>query len=139
MEIHYIDHISVEDYNRLRHSAGWSLIPARQAQLGLDNTSFQVVALDGTVPVGMARILWDGGYQALLADVVVHPDYQGSGIGRNMVQQIIDYLRSQIQSGERVLLNLAAAKDKEPFYQKLGFDLRPNEDHGAGMTQWLTK
>ena len=36
-----------------------------------------------------------------------------------------------------VNLNLNSAKGKEPFYAKLGFVERPNEDAGAGMNQWL--
>jgi hypothetical protein len=30
-----------------------------------------------------------------------------------------------------------AAKGKEPFYEKFGFLLRPNEKTGAGMDQWF--
>ena len=32
---------------------------------------------------------------------------------------------------------ITARKGKEPFYAKLGFVERPNEEAGAGMNQWL--
>ena len=33
--------------------------------------------------------LWDKGYIAYLADVIVNPEYQGQGIGKKMVQEWI--------------------------------------------------
>ncbi len=95
--------------------------------------------MDGNQTVGMARILWDGGYTAYLADVIVQPDYQGKHIGYEMVGKIVDYLKSQMESGDTIMLNLQAAKGKESFYLKLGFDVRPNDHQGSGMSQWLTK
>lgn len=35
------------------------------------------------------------------------------------------------------MVNLMAAKGKEPFYKKFGFIERPNDKHGAGMIQYL--
>lgn len=139
MEIKYVNYISVEDYTRLRDLVGFGRIPLRQAAIGLQNTAYQVAAMDGEKTVGMARILWDGGYTAYLADVVVDPDYQGCHIGCEMVENIIRFLRSHLEPGEKVMLSLGAAKQKEPFYLKLGFQNRPNENQGAGMSQWLTK
>ncbi len=139
MEIQYIHSISEEDYNRLRKAVGWSEIPSRQAAAGLKNTTFQVVAIHENMPIGMARVNWDGGYAALISDVVVQPEYQGRGIGKVMLNQIIDYLYSSIEPGERIMMNLLAAKDKELFYKKFGFEERPDESHGAGMSQWIIK
>lgn len=139
MEIQYINSISEEDYNRLRKAVGWSEIPRRQAQTGLNNTTFQVVAIHDDAPIGMARVNWDGGYVAFISDVVVQPEYQGCGIGKVMLTRIMDYLHNSMEPGDRIMVNLLAAKDKEPFYKKYGFDERPNESHGAGMAQWITK
>lgn len=139
MDIKYVNRISSEDYTQLRDSVGFSQIPLRQTIIGLKNTAYQVAAVDGNRTVGMARILWDGGYTAFLADVIVHPDYQGKHIGYEMVQNILDFLQSQMKPGDRILISLGAAKNKEPFYLKLGFLERPNEQQGSGMSQWLSK
>lgn len=40
--------------------------------------------------VGFARALSDGVAIAYLADVYVHPDHQGRGLGRAIVQRMID-------------------------------------------------
>lgn len=42
-----------------------------------------------------------------------------------------------MKPGYKVKLNLNSAKGKEPFYEKFGFKIRPNEECGAGMDQWL--
>jgi hypothetical protein len=36
------------------------------------------------------------------------------------------------------MINLMAARGKEGFYKKFGFIERPNDEKGAGMSQWAT-
>ena len=79
MEIEYQNHITVEEYNTLRQSVGWNRIEAEQAQTGLSNSTYQVKAVHGEEVVGMARLISDGGYVVLIAEVIVRPDYQGKG------------------------------------------------------------
>lgn len=133
MEIHYENHISAADFSRLRELVGMRKIPDRQVRVGLKNTAYQVAALDGETPVGMARILWDGGYTAYLADVVVDPAYQKQGIGRAMLDRIFAHIRSGMEPGETVTVHLTARKGKEPFYLRLGFHEIPDEATGSGM------
>ena len=139
MAIEYVGHLSAGDYLLLRKSVGFREMPRHQAETGLHNTPYLVAAVDGGRTVGMARILWDGGYAVLLTDVVVHPDYQGKRIGAKLIGKILDYLRSQMEPGDKIMISLEAAQGKEQFYRKLGFEERPNEHQGAGMTQLLTK
>ncbi len=42
-----------------------------------------------------------------------------------------------MKPGYKVKLTLNSAKGKEAFYEKFGFRVRPNEDAGPGMDQWL--
>jgi hypothetical protein len=37
------------------------------------------------------------------------------------------------------MICLLAAKGKEEFYKKFGFEERPNEKSGSGMSQWVKK
>jgi GNAT superfamily N-acetyltransferase len=139
MNIEYSNQISEIEYNSLRESVGWDAISFRQAQTGLKNTTFQVAAKNEGKPVGMARLISDGGYVRYIADVVVLPAYQGYAIGKTMVGMIMDYIKSELEDGERVLVFLMAAKGKEPFYKQFGFGERPNDEYGAGMSQFITK
>lgn len=93
--------------------------------------------LHGNERDGPFILLWDGGYIAFLSDVIVIPEYQGQGIGRKLVEASIQKLKEGMKTGYKVKLALNAAKGKGPFYEKFGFKVRPNEDAGPGMNQWV--
>jgi len=82
----------------------------------LENTDYHFSAWDGQRLVGFARVLTDRVYRATLWDVVVHPDYQGKGVGDEMMNKILAHpVLSKI---EKFWLN---TKDKFGFYEKFGF------------------
>ena len=56
----------------------------------------------------------DGEYQAVIYDVVVLPQYQGRGVGKLIMESIIDKL--PVTS-----IILFAVPGKETFYEKFGF------------------
>lgn len=66
-------------------------------------------------------------------------EYRGQGIGRKLVESCIEKLKSDMKPGYKVKMTLNSAKGKEPFYEKFGFRVRPNEDAGPGMDQWFMK
>jgi GNAT superfamily N-acetyltransferase len=135
--IEYVNKISLADYTGLRHSVGWSAVEDAQAKIGIDNSFFLVVAMAQGRAVGMTRVVSDGGYFMLIVDVVVHPDYQGKGIGYEMMAQVMAHIHAYLQPGQSAMVNLMAAKGKEPFYEKFGFIERPNDKLGAGMVQTI--
>jgi GNAT superfamily N-acetyltransferase len=98
-----------------------------------------IVAYDGEEAVGMARLLHDGGFQAFIVDVVVMPEYQRMGIGKEMINSIIDYIYSHLDEGEIIYVGLMSAKGKEEFYEQFGFTQRPNDSLGSGMTQKIIR
>lgn len=139
MNVEYTNYIDVSDYNFLRKSMGWNEISAAKAQKGLDNSAHIVVAkLDGKT-IGMARVISDGGYFYAVADVIVLQDYQKKGIGKRMMNEIMDFIHANIEAGDTVFVFLMAANGKEPFYNQFGFITRPDVDAGAGMSQYISK
>ena len=137
--IKYTDGISAEEYMELRRLVGWMEFPLEEAENCVKN-AYMVLAVrdENDRAIGVVRLLWDGGYVAFLSDVIVVPEYQGQGIGRTLVNAVIKRIKADMKPGFKVKLNLNAAKGKEPFYEKFGFKIRPNDDCGAGMNQWLT-
>lgn len=134
----YQDYISVEDYNRLRSSVGWNRIKSERAEKGLAN-SVCFVAYEDETAIGLARLITDGGYVAAIYDVIVQPEYQKKGIGKALMNLVMEYISNTLEEGENQMICLFAAKGKEAFYKKYGFQERPNETLGAGMTQWVKK
>jgi 8-oxo-dGTP pyrophosphatase MutT (NUDIX family)/GNAT superfamily N-acetyltransferase len=139
LNIIYDHELKVSDYNNLRALVGWGMLPETQALAGLSRSDFVIAAKDGKRTVGMSRVLTDGGCVALILDVVVHPEYQGKGIGRTLMQSVMNYINDNMAQGEESHICLMAAKGKEDFYKKFGFEERPNDNRGAGMTQWIKK
>ena len=132
----YCNILSAKEYCELRSAVAWKPIPEDQAQSGLDHSDFVVACRDGETIVGCARIFWDKGYIAYLADVMVKPAYQRQGIGKRLVDECISYIDCQLKEGWRIKIVIVSAKGKEPFYERFGFEVRPNENDGAGMQLW---
>lgn len=124
--------LSYDDYCRLRESVGWINFSEQQTRLALSSSLYTVTAFEGKQAVGMGRVFGDGIYYTI-ADVVVHPDYQGQHVGSCIIEKILDHVGRQVPSGSRCTVMLIAASGKEGFYEKLGFNRLPSEDTGAGM------
>ena len=135
--IRYVDYITAEEYMSLRKMVGWVQFPLEEAQICIDNAYMVLCVRDDDKAIGVVRLLWDGGYIAFLSDVRVDPEYQGQGIGRKLVESCIERLKKDMKPGYKVKLTLNSAKGKEPFYEKFGFRVRPNEDAGPAMDQWF--
>ena len=133
----YSNELSAIDYCKLRTAVEWPDIALDQAQSGLDNSDFIIACKDDSETVGCARIFWDKGYIAYLADVMVDPNYQGQGIGKRLVLKCKDFIKSRLKEGWRVKIVIVSSKGREPFYKKLGFTSRPNDNAGAGMDIWI--
>lgn len=118
--------VSTEDIKRL-----WDKIPFSRGRdpetirLAILGTDLFVHAWDGHRLIGTARVLTDGAYYATLWDVIVDPDYQSQGLGKLLMHHAVEPFLERGFS----FIALFAAKDKEGFYEKLGF-----KPHGRGMT-----
>lgn len=64
--------------------------------------------------VGLARVLTDGSTTSYLCDLAVEPDVQGAGVGKRLIDEILDRCK-----GTELILrdsNLSSG-----FYDRLGF------------------
>ena len=75
-----------------------------------------VTVWDGDRMVGFTRGTSDGVFRATIWDVVIHPDYQGLGLGRKMVETLISHPR--MCRVERVYL---MTTHQQKFYERIGF------------------
>ena len=73
-----------------------------------------------------------------ITNIAVLESARGRGIGRKLVETVIQRIKDDMKPGYKVKLTLNSSKGKEPFYEKFGFRERPNEEAGAAMDQWLT-
>lgn len=129
--------ITPAEYMSMRKAVEWGEFPLEQAQAGLDNSYVWCFRDEGR-PVAVGRVIWDHGYVIYIADIIVIPEYQGQGLGRELMEHVMAFIRSELKPGYRFMVSLSAAKGKEDFYKKFGFSVRPNDDVGPGMYQWFS-
>lgn len=79
------------------------------------NSLFRVLVREQGALVGAGRALADGIDCAYLCDIALLPTHQGSGLGRAIVQRLLD----QVQGHRKIILY--AVPGKEGFYRALGF------------------
>jgi ribosomal protein S18 acetylase RimI-like enzyme len=103
---------------------GWVELPHRDAALieaaSRTSTWFTARDDDGSL-VGICRLLDDGGLHASVWDVIVRPDRQRNGIGRDLVRMALD------RAADRRLVVLVSTPAALPFFEALGF---AGESHG---------
>ena len=93
---------------------------------------------EGTA-VAMGRLVGDGAMYWYIQDMAVLPEYQGKGIGKSIVERLLQHVYSCTPNGTFTTVGLMAAQGKEGFYEKLGFQAMPNAGSGAGMTRYIEK
>ncbi len=79
-----------------------------------ENASFVLSAWHGKRLVGVARVMTDGVLFSYLCDLAVEPDVQGVGIGRALIDGVLERCK-----GTELLLRDSDMSVR--FYEKLGF------------------
>ena len=132
-----INELSPDLYLCLYRSVGWDAPGLDQIEKALEGSLATFCACDGDMPVGMARLMGDGGMSFYIKDFAVLPDYQGQGVGRALMNAMESWIEKQLQPGWAVSLELISSKGKESFYAKFGFEQRPNDWDGAGRIKMV--
>ena len=120
--------LDLDEVVALYRSVGWSAYADHPQHLhaALAGSAYVVVARREDRLVGLARVISDGASICYLQDVLVHPDEQRTGIGRELVLAVLEPYSGVRQ---KVLVT-----DDEPaqraFYESLGY--REVRDYGDG-------
>jgi ribosomal protein S18 acetylase RimI-like enzyme len=84
-------------------------------KIAFSNSMFKCFVYDSGRLVATGRALADGKDCSYICDVAVHPDYQGIGLGKQLVSELVT-----LSKGHTKII-LYTAPGNEPFYRKLGF------------------
>ena len=116
---HDLEGVDLDKLSHLYRVAPLGEKPPAALATVFGNSMFRCfVRADGAL-VGAGRALADGLDCAYIADVAVHPDHQGRGLGRAIIRRLVD-----LAEGHRKII-LYANPGTEGFYTRLGF-LRMN-------------
>ena len=111
--------VDLAELSRLYRIAPLGDKPPEALATVLGNSMFTCFVYAGDVLAGAGRALADGLDCAYIADVAVHPDHQGHGLGKAIIRRLV----TLSQNHKKIILY--ANPGTESFYSGLGF-LRMN-------------
>ena len=108
------ENINWEKVVEILRKAGMASHTSEMHERAFKNSYTVVFVFDGDLLVGFGRAISDVEYQAAMYDVAVMPAYQGKGIGKMIVQAIVEKTPA-------CNFILYASPGKEKFYEKENF------------------
>jgi len=117
--------LDLYELEELCDAVGWARRPLRKVKKAIQH-SFLVVSMwevRGTQRrlIGFARATSDHAFNATIWDVVVHPSFQGKGLGKALMQYTVKKLRAEDISN----ITLFADPHVLDFYRGMGFIADP--------------
>lgn len=131
---HFEFTFSKEQYIEFRNLVGWCELEDFQIDNLIENSTYKIAIYNKGVLLGLARCISDNSYIYLLCDVMVHPNSQGKGIGKKMIDAFIKHISHEI-GNHHAKLYIMSLKGKEGFYETLGF----SGEYATGLTIVLEK
>jgi N-acetylglutamate synthase-like GNAT family acetyltransferase len=109
--------VDLDELSELYRIAPLGNKPPEHLQVIFANSRFKWFAYQDHQLAGVGRALADGLDCSYICDVAVHPDLQGKGLGKQIVNRLIDDSKGHSK------IILYANPGKEGFYKKLGFKM----------------
>ena len=108
---------SPESIAALRRSVGWGGMEAELRNPALRDY-LTIACYDGDELVGFLDVVSNGVTDAYIQDVMVRPDYQGRGIGTELMNRAMERLKN-----DRIYMIsvIYGAESLRPFYERFGF------------------
>nr|YP_009296664.1 GCN5-like N-acetyltransferase [Apophlaea sinclairii]AOM65804.1 GCN5-like N-acetyltransferase [Apophlaea sinclairii] len=118
--------INLSELEKLCDTVGWVRRPLPKVYIAI-KYSIVVISLFYKINltknlIGFARATSDYAFNATIWDVVVHPDFQGYGLGSALMHQLVRILRNQ----DINTITLFADPHVISFYHNLGFISNPD-------------
>ena len=126
---------TASEWAYLREQTSWTIYESDIFDKAIEKTLYAVTVFDQKQVIGMGRVVGDGIICFYIQDVVVDKNYRNKGIGKCIINNLLQQILQHAQNNASI--SLLSAKGTEYFYEKLGFVLRPNEFQGAGMSFFI--
>jgi len=96
------------------YKAGLTAYPPELIKKAFEGSRAVIFIFNDSGVIATGRALSDGAYQSVIYDVAVLPEWQGRGIGRQIMESLLERI-----SGQNIMLY--ASPGKEGFYERFGF------------------
>ena len=125
--------INVDEFNYLFDEVGWGSHDYEVSEQALNNNVYSVSIYDNDKIIGYGRIIGDGIIYLYIHDIMVHPNYQGQGIGKQIMEKLVSKINEIKKKNPYLRAYLGASIGKEDFYKKCGFITREEAGLGPAM------
>ena len=112
----YNEQVSVESLSSLRESVGWNRMEKELNNPKL-TSYYHIAAYDEDNLVGFIDCISNGVTDAYIQDLIVHPDFQGKGLGSELMNKMIEYLKK----AGIYMISVLYDEDLKDFYARFGF------------------
>ncbi|KAJ5633444.1 Acyl-CoA N-acyltransferase [Penicillium lividum] len=116
---------SVSQYLNLRSSSGLSpKTPSQAAAVSTGSWFGCYITFDvngDPQPIGMGRVIGDGGWYFHIADMAVHPEHQKKGLGDAILKALLWEIKTRAPADGKPYISLLADEAGRKLYFKNGF------------------
>jgi GNAT superfamily N-acetyltransferase len=113
---------TVEEHRALFEAVGWTPYAPEAAAIALRHSLYGLVALHDGQVIGGGRVVGDGGKFFYIQDFAVRPEHQGRGIGTQMMEHLLAWIKAN--APPEPFVGLFATSAAIPFYQRYDFGER---------------
>lgn len=137
MDIFYKSEITATETNAIRKAMGRRQLHPAQVQANLNAYAHIVAAYASNHAVAMAGLLWGGGSFAAM-HILINPAHQMQGIEEEFVTRIFSFLRSKLEPGFGIQVDIFVQGEQQAQYEALGFQPITPANRGIPMQICLT-
>ena len=112
----YNETVSAKALSDLRESVGWNRMEDEYNN-PLMTSYYHIAVYEDDKLVGYIDSVSNGVTDAYIQDLMVHPDYQGKGLGTELMNQMIAYLKEN----RIYIISVVFEESLKPFYDRFGF------------------
>lgn len=112
----YNETVSAKDLSDLREAVGWNRMESEYSN-PLMMSFYHIAVYEDDKMVGYIDSVSNGVTDAYIQDLMVHPDYQGKGVGTELMNQMITYLKEN----RIYIISVVFEESLKPFYDRFGF------------------
>ncbi|MGP0689667.1 GNAT family N-acetyltransferase [Priestia aryabhattai] len=121
-----LEHIKWEQLSELFLEVGWNNHKVDRIVKAFENSQIVAIGYIENKVIGCGRVLTDHEFYATIYDVAIHPEFQGKGIGKAIVSNLLEHLDNIS------FVHLTATTGNEEFYRNLEL-----KKHKTAMGRYL--
>ncbi|QFY03628.1 GNAT family N-acetyltransferase (plasmid) [Bacillus cereus] len=121
-----LDNVDWTQMKEVYHSVGWRKHDEDKIKQVFTASNILAIAYNQNKIIGFGRAMSDGIFNAAIYDVVIHKDYHSKGIGKQIINSLLDQLK------DISCIHLVSTTGNEEFYRRSGF-----RDMKTAMAQYL--